>query len=280
MKFSLIVATLGRSVEVERLFSSLTQQIHTDFELIVVDQNPDDRVKRVVDRFAAYMDIVYLRSEKGLSRARNVGLQAVRGEVVAFPDDDCWYAPHTLAFVAARLEEDRTLAGITGCSVDHTGKPSQGRWADKPLDIDRYNIWTCATSYTIFLRSEALGAASQFDEQLGVGSGSRWGAGEEINFLLGVLRTGKQLRYEPQLRIAHPEPLQVFDEKAFSRGRLYNRGFGRVLGLNRYPWHFVLYLLARPMTGCLVAALKGDVARSRYYWIAATQRMLGWVDRG
>jgi glycosyltransferase involved in cell wall biosynthesis len=279
MKFSLIMATLGRSAEVERLFVSLTAQTFRDFELIVVDQNEDERVRDLVDRFREQMRIVYLRSEKGLSRARNVGMSAMRGEIVAFPDDDCWYPPDALAFVAARLDADRTVAGITGCSVDHTGKLSQGRWRSDPVRINRYNIWTCATSYTIFLRVAAVYSAGRFNEQLGVGSGSRWGAGEEVDYLLSVLRSGEAVQYEPALRIAHPEPLEVFDERAFLRGRLYNRGFGRVLGLNRYPWHFVLYLLARPLTGCLMSFVKGDVARARYYWIATTQRALGWVDK-
>ena len=280
MKFSLVMATLGRSVEVERLFVSLAEQSCRDFELIVIDQNPDDRVKAIVNRFREQMDIVYLRSEKGLSRARNVGLRAVRGEIVAFPDDDCWYARDVLSFVATRLDEDRSLGGITGCSVDHTGRLSQGRWANQTTLVDRFNVWTSATSYTIFLRAQAVAAAGGFDERLGVGSGSPWGAGEEVNFLLGVLRAGIAVRYDPALRIAHPEPLQSFDERSFTRGRLYNRGFGRVLGLNGYPWHFVLYLLARPMAGCLLALFDGDVARARYYWIASTQRMLGWADRG
>ncbi|CAE6711657.1 MULTISPECIES: glycosyltransferase family 2 protein [Paraburkholderia] len=280
MKFSLIMATLGRSAEVERLFASLASQVCKDFELIVVDQNDDDRVKAVVNRYSNRMEIVYLRSEKGLSRARNVGLRAVRGDVVAFPDDDCWYAPEVLSFVTGQLSRDPSLAGLTGCSVDGHGRLSQGRWSTNPHLINRYNVWTSATSYTIFLRTTAVRAADGFDEQLGVGSGSRWGAGEEVNFLLGALRVGAAVRYDPALRISHPEPLQQFDERAFARGRLYNRGFGRVLGLNGYPWHFVLYLLARPMLGCVLSLLKGDFARSRYYWIATSQRVLGWSDRG
>jgi glycosyltransferase involved in cell wall biosynthesis len=279
MKFSLIMATLGRSAEVERLLASLEGQTHKDFELIVVDQNPDDRVKRIVARFKERLEIVYLRSEKGLSRARNVGIEAVGGDVVAFPDDDCWYTPHVLELVAERLALDTTLAGVTGCSVDEHGKLSQGRWADTALTVGRFNVWTCATSYTIFLRAEAVRAVGRFDEQLGVGSGSRWGAGEEVNFLLGALDAGFKVRYDPSLRVHHPEPVVVYDDHAYTRGKLYNRGFGRVLSLNRYPPYFVLYVAARPFAGCVMSFLKGDVRRARYYWIAATNRVLGWVDQ-
>ncbi|WP_144107710.1 glycosyltransferase family 2 protein [Paraburkholderia sp. BCC1886] len=280
MKFSLIVATFGRSIELDRLFASLASQSYRDFEVIVVDQNEDDRVRRIVDRFSEQMTILYRRSPKGLSRARNVGLRDVQGDIVAFPDDDCWYAPDVLSFVAGRLKSDSSLDGLTGCSVDGDGRLSQGRWSADTHLVNRYNIWTSATSYTIFLRSAAVRTVGEFDEKLGVGSGSRWGAGEEVNFLLSAMRAGATVRYDPALRVSHPEPLQKFDDKAFARGRLYNRGFGRVLGINRYPWHFVLYSLSRPMVGCLLSLLKGDIARSRYYWIATSQRMLGWSDRG
>lgn len=278
MKFSLIMATFGRSVEIERLFSSLAQQTCTDFEVIVVDQNPDDRAVKVVERFRDQFEIVYLRSEKGLSRARNVGLKAVRGDIVGFPDDDCWYGPRILEEVARYLADD-ALAGVTGRSVDADGKPSQGRWALTTQMVDRYNIWTCSTSFTIFLRSSIVRTVGEFDEQLGVGSGSRWGAGEEVNYLLGVLHAGYRVRYQPMLNICHPEPIVVFDEKAYTRGRLYNRGFGRVLALNDYPVHYVLYVAGRSAMGFALSIFRGDVARARYYWIAATQRVLGWADR-
>lgn len=278
MKFSLVMATLGRSTEVERLFNTLAAQTYKDFELIVIDQNEDDRVRRLVGSFGDRMEIVYLRSEKGLSRARNVGLKHIRGELVCFPDDDCWYRPDTLQYVAGRFAADPALSGLTGCSVAESGVPSQGRWATEELVVDRYNVWTCATSYTIFLRAEAVRQAGPFDERLGVGSGSRWGAGEEVNYLLGVLKAGMRVCYDPALRIFHPEPLLVMDEKAFSRARLYNRGFGRVLGLNAYPASFVLYLISRSAAGCALSLAKLNFKRARYYWIAASQRFLGWKD--
>lgn len=279
MKFSLVMATLGRRAEVERLLGTLVDQTYKDFELVVIDQNDDDRVRSLIADFSNRLEIVYLWSDKkGLSRARNVGLQHIRGDLVCFPDDDCWYRPNTLEYIARRFEAEADLSGLTGCSVDANGMPSQGRWATEQLVVNRYNIFTCATSYTIFLRAEAVNHAGKFNEELGVGSGTRWGAGEEFDYLLEVIDAGKRICYDPGLRISHPEPLLMMDEKAFSRAKLYNRGFGRVLGLNAYPIYFVFHLISRSVAGCALSLARLDLKCARYYWIAATQRYLGWKD--
>jgi glycosyltransferase involved in cell wall biosynthesis len=280
MKFSLIAATIGRSAEIERLFDSLAGQEYQDFELILVDQNADDRARKICDKFRDRLHIVYLQSERGLSRARNVGLRYARGDVIAFPDDDCWYPPNVLQQVASQFLTDDCLCGLTGCSIDSEGKVSQGRWAKRSLTVNRYNIWVCATSYTIFLRAPAVAAVGGFDEMLGVGSGTLWGAGEEVNYLLQVLRRSMYVRYDPNLRIFHPEPIVNFDATAFSRARLYNRGLGRVLRLNRYPLFFVLYKIIRPLAGSALSFCQMKPKRAVYYWIAASQRLLGWLLRG
>ena len=44
-RFSLIVPTLGRTTEVAELFASIVDQNRRDVELIVVDQNDDDRTR-------------------------------------------------------------------------------------------------------------------------------------------------------------------------------------------------------------------------------------------
>ncbi|WP_420488516.1 glycosyltransferase [Paraburkholderia phytofirmans] len=272
------MATIGRSDEIVRLFDSIVLQDYSDFEVIVVDQNPDDRVVKIVDKYSDQFHIVYLRSEKGKSRALNVGLKAVTGSIVAFPDDDCWYRPGTLRYIADQFAANPDIEGLTGNSIDANGTPSQGRWARHSQDVDRFNIWICATAYTIFLRCSAVEATGGFDVELGVGTSSRWGSGEEVDFLLRVLDRGYRVRYEVDFRVNHPEPLAVLDEKAFHRGRRYNRGFGRVLRLNRYPAHYVAYMVARPVAGCLLSCIRYRPAQARYYWIAASQRLLGWMD--
>jgi glycosyltransferase involved in cell wall biosynthesis len=151
MKFSLVTGTCGRDSELERLFTSLAAQTYKNFELILVDQNEDDRVRRLVDIWRNRFDVLHLHSPRGLSRARNLGLAHVSGSIVAFPDDDCWYAEDLLEKVVDRFNATPQLGGLTGMSIDEAGRPSQGRWGTEARQIDRVNIWTSATSYTIFL---------------------------------------------------------------------------------------------------------------------------------
>lgn len=112
---SLVVATINRTVELERFLASLDTQTYRNFEVIVIDQNPDDRLVPVLCRHAG-LAISHLRSGRGLSKARNVGLRATKGEIIAIPDDDCWYPPQLLSTVAAwfasRSQTD-LLLGIT-----------------------------------------------------------------------------------------------------------------------------------------------------------------------
>lgn len=47
IKISLVVATLGRTAELQKLFQSLNGQSRSDFEVILVDQNADNRLERL-----------------------------------------------------------------------------------------------------------------------------------------------------------------------------------------------------------------------------------------
>jgi glycosyltransferase involved in cell wall biosynthesis len=83
LSFSLIIATLGRTKELETLFDSLASQAYPEFECIIVDQNPDRRVKDIVDRWRDVLPLRVVDSAPGLSRARNVGLAFATSDVVA-----------------------------------------------------------------------------------------------------------------------------------------------------------------------------------------------------
>lgn len=98
MRISLVLATVGRTDELSVALDSIALQSEHPAEVIVVDQNGDDRLVPIVQRAREQgLVIHHLHSQPpALSRARNVGLNAAVGDVVAFPDDDCWYEPTTL----------------------------------------------------------------------------------------------------------------------------------------------------------------------------------------
>src|ERR1700754_3487501 len=85
--FSLIVCTVDRSDQLERLFASLKVQRYTDFEVILVDQNLDDRLAGLVEGYSPSFTIRHIRSERGISRARNNGMAIATGSYICFPDD-------------------------------------------------------------------------------------------------------------------------------------------------------------------------------------------------
>lgn len=279
MRISLVTSTMNRAKEIGDLFQALDAQTLRADEIVIVDQSADNATERMAETFRDRLPVTYLRDpRKGLSRGRNLGLGHISGDIVAFPDDDCIYPPDTLARVHAAFAEDPALGVYTGMSVTPAGVPSQGRWGEARHRIDRFNIWTSQTSYTTFYRASAMRDAGLFNEDLGVGAGTVWGAGEETELMLRALRKGAKGVYDPALKIMHPEPLAVFDQAALDRGKRYNRGFGRVLRMEGYPFWFVAYMAGRPLLGAAAALARGRLGQARYRANAFSQRLRGWAD--
>ncbi|RLB05041.1 MAG: glycosyltransferase family 2 protein [Deltaproteobacteria bacterium] len=276
-KFSLIMATVGRTKEVKRFLEHLDRQTYRDFELIVVDQNPDDRLVPILEAYKKRFPILHLRSERGLSRARNVGLKHISGDVVAFPDDDCWYPPDLLERVARFFREHPDIDVLTGRSVDENGEPSNGRWDNRAGLINQFNIWRRAVSYSIFLKKEVVEKVGGFDESLGVGAGTPWGAGEETDYLLRALERDCYLYYDPEVAVYHPQPVKHHDRKSIAKARTYAAGIGRVLRKHEYPFWFILYSFLRTSVGILLAFAMGHFELARFRWASLKGRVRGWL---
>src|SRR4051812_15522441 len=106
---SLILGTKGRTDELRRFLHSLSSQTSGRVELIIVDQNEDDRVHQVLRSVPVDIPTSIIQSKPGLSRARNIGLRHANGSIIGFPDDDCWYPPDLLG---------RVLKAFSDCDSD------------------------------------------------------------------------------------------------------------------------------------------------------------------
>jgi GT2 family glycosyltransferase len=271
--FDLVVATVDRVAELERLFASLDAQTHRSFRVLLIDQNPDDRLSPVLGRARSF-ELVRLRSERGLSRARNVALDRIKGDLVAFPDDDCTYEPALLHAVARRFAEDGELDGLVGRAVDEDGSSSPS-WSATSALLTRDNLWNRAISYTIFLRSRIVERVGLFDETLGLGSNGMRGSGEEIEYLVRALAAGARIAYDPQLLVTHPERTYSPNEQRKLAAR-DGASVGYILRKHRYPGKTLGRMLARPVGGATLALARGNAGQARVHLATLRGRVHGY----
>lgn len=274
MKISLILATKARVEEVWRFVESLAVQAYRDLELIIVDQNGDDRLEGVLASARLPFPIIHLHSEPGLSRARNVGLASMTGDIIGFPDDDCWYPEGLLARVVYEFETQPQLHGLTGRSEDGQGQPSGGSFSRSRGGVDFNNVWKRGISYTIFLRSSVCGAVGRFDEELGVGARTRFGSGEETDYLIRAVKLGFRIQYLPDLVVYHPNPA-LYNRNHRNKAFRYGVGMGRVLSKHDYRFFFNFFAILRPIAGALLSLITLRPQKAAYHLAIAGGRLCG-----
>ncbi len=270
--FDLVVATLGRVDELGRLLDSLEGQTYRSFRVLVVDQNRDGRAEAV--QAGRNLDLLRLTSTPGLARARNVALELVEADVVAFPDDDCRYPPTLLADVAQRLSTCEELDGLSVPTQDADGRRDAG-WGSEPAALTTRNVWNLVASAGLFLRRPLLERVGAFDEQLGIGGPGPWRSSEETDYVIRALREGARIAYDPTLSVEHP--LTVVSGAALvARGRSEGASVGYLLRKHRYPPRTVGRMGVRPVGGVIVSLARLDADRARFHAATLTGRIRGY----
>ncbi|MGA2570313.1 MAG: glycosyltransferase family 2 protein [Terracidiphilus sp.] len=249
LRVSLIVATLGeRPDDIRALLRSLIPQVRFISDVIVVDQHPDPgRLPAILHEFRDVLPTRHVRSERGLSRARNHGLTFATGGLVAFPDDDCVYPDGLLEWVVNWFESNVEYDILAVGARDAAGVPSGNRWPQDSCDIKPLNAFRTTFSSSLFLCTD-LAQSAKFDVQLGLGAGTPFGSGEETDYVLRLLRRDARGRFDRSRHIVHPRRDMLSGTASASRAQAYGFGMGHVLRLNslRALWiSFIAYNLAR-----------------------------------
>jgi glycosyltransferase involved in cell wall biosynthesis len=271
------MGTLGRTVEIRRFLEFLTRQTCRNARVIVVDQNPDELLVPVIAEFVSEIPVLHLRADVGLSLARNVGLRNVTADVVAFPDDDCWYPPDLLERVTETLAERPTLDGLHGQAIDERGRPTSGREDRRPGALTRYNVWRRVGSYKLFVRRRVVERTGPFDEMLGVGSPGPWGSGEDLDYVLRSLASGFAIDYDPSLLVYHMPRRERSARPAPDVGYRYGMGIGRVMRTSRLPAWLASYLCARAFVGAAMELARARPELARFHWAVGRGRLRGWL---
>ena len=100
-KVSVVVCSYNGARTLRDCMKSLGQLHYPDYEIIFVDDGSKDNTQEIMKDFPTVTNIVQVN--KGLSVARNVGIAAATGEVVAFTDSDCMVDRDWLYFLVNTL---------------------------------------------------------------------------------------------------------------------------------------------------------------------------------
>lgn len=279
MKFSLVISTIGRVDDLHVLFASLAEQTLQDFEVILVDQSGDDRLSPVVREWESKLQLKHIPMQgRGASRGRNRGLVEATGDIITFPDDDCIYPRDVLENVAKFFDTRPDMGGLTVRCAAPDGDSKIASFVAPPGEVTRATLLDCFVEIVFYVRREALGDV-RFNDELGVGAGTPWGADEGPDLALRLLDRGVRVWYLPEIILLHPCPLVTVDEGALRRSYSYSCGRGRLFRLHNFPLRTVGYSMVRSLGGCGVNLLRLRTDWARYYWLAFQGKLRGYLSR-
>jgi len=117
-RVSVIIPTYNRADMVGDAIRSVLDQTYADWELILVDDGSSDDTRQIVEAFADLRIRYIYQDNKGLPGARNTGIQAARGQYIAFLDSDDLFLPHKLEWQLDALETRPELGLVAGGHIE------------------------------------------------------------------------------------------------------------------------------------------------------------------
>jgi GT2 family glycosyltransferase len=265
---SVVVTTCANSDLVLACIDSICSQRSGPTEIIVVENRPSSStVERDLGRRPDRdVRIEYVAEPgRGLSRARNAGLRAARGELVVFTDDDILIDRTWMRAIRAAFVEIPTADCVTGPILPlELETPAQilvERFASfgkgfvrRVYSIDEpppdqplfpFSAGYFGSGANMAFRTEVIRRMGGFDTRLGAGTVAR--AGEDLDICIRLLASGKRLVYEPGAIVwhRHPDTYERLRRQVFG----YGVGLGAMLSKQVIVGPHRLALLARAPRG-------------------------------
>lgn len=232
---SVIVCSRDRADQLERCLQAFEQADAPpgSWELLVVDNGSTDHTSEVVRARSrgTRLPLEYLVEDApGLSRARNRGLAAAAGDLVAFTDDDCRVSPTWLQAIVRVFARDPNLMVLGGRVdlADPLDSPVSIRPFPDALRIsEMHHIMARLMGCNMAFRHDVFRKIGLFDPKLG--AGTLIGSSEDLDMFYRALKAGMTLRYEPEVHVRHAHGRRPGANLAMLR-QSYVRGRGAFYG--------------------------------------------------
>ena len=223
-RISAVVCTYNGERTIRDCLEGLLNLEYPNFEVIVVDDGSTDATAAIAREYGFRL----LTTQKlGLSNARNIGMEAATGEIVAYLDDDARPDPHWLTYLAATFLSTEH-AGVGGPNIAPSGDGPTADCVDKapgnPVhvllsDTEAEHIPGCNMAF----RKECLQAIGGFDSQFRV-------AGDDVDICWRLRQHGWTLGFSPAAVVWHHRRNSI---QAYWKQQ---RGYGKAEALLERKW--------------------------------------------
>tara|TARA_B110000503_G_C7163470_1_gene420783 strand:- start:2670 stop:3521 length:852 start_codon:yes stop_codon:yes gene_type:complete len=210
MGISFICAVYGieKFGYIEKLIKSIILEKEIEKQLIIVDQNEGSELKEFLEfNFKSIKNfrLCYLRSEKGLSRARNKGIEVAENNILCFPDDDCEY-PNGMLKKINNFFINNSKYQVLISEVRETNKKYKlaftGATGHKELKSN--DVFNSCCSISIFHLNYFN---IRFDEDFGLGA--KYGSCEDYDYIISLIKQNAKVFFSDDYYVLHPDNLSL-----------------------------------------------------------------------
>ena len=294
------VYTENRLSLIRAALDSLAGQTIQPCEVIVVA----DHNSALCDRLAAEYpqhEVIPNKFEKGLSGARNTGIERALGDVVVFLDDDARAQPEWLETLLASYD-DASVLGVGGLVLADWSAPGKPAWLPDEF------LWVVGCSYrgqpevkaevrnpigaNMSFRRSSFDQAGLFDSSVGrtIASSRPLGCEEtEFSIRLRALSPGARILYEPRAVVHHHvdqsrATLRYFLSRCHAEGSSKARvsrlsGPSAALSSERsYVSHTIIRAMRRELNGVLRPGGRDSMMRLVVLCLGISSAVAGYVN--
>lgn len=165
---SVVIPTYNRDDLVRKAIDSVLAQTHRDYEIVVIDDGSTDRTR---DRLGEYGEAVryFYQQRRGISAARNAGIERSRGDLIALLDSDDYWIPEKLerqvALFGEHPEYGLVASACGSIEQDGTfrerGRTGRSGWVLEDLFARNY-----IRTSSVVVRKACIEKVGGFDESL------------------------------------------------------------------------------------------------------------------
>ncbi len=263
MKFSLIIPVYNRPDELDELLASLTKQLFTDFEVVIVEDGSDIKSEHIIKDYSSSLNIQYFyKKNEGPSIGRSFGATKAKGEYLIFTDSDCILPTTYLTIIYDKLKKETDVFGgpdsahpdfnnvQKSISYSMTSLLTTGGVRGKEKSVEKF-----------YPRSFNMGIRKAVFEEIGGFPKTTMWPGEDMVMAIELIKRQYNLQYIHDAFVYHKRRTSIkkffkqvshFGKVRIYISQLYPDTF-KIIYL--FPLAFVLFTLISILMGTLINVL-------------------------